>query len=69
MLLGKLGIVDDAITQRGNVLNHITLMVITTDAVDRRMDRIADSIEISRLRAEYLRNRLNQLQSKVRKLG
>jgi len=69
MLLGKLGIVDDAITQRGNVLNHITLMVITTDAVDRRMDRIADSIETSRLRAEYLRNRLNQLQSKVRKLG
>lgn len=69
MLLGKLGIVDDAITQRGNVLNHITLMVITTDAIDRRMDRIADSIETSRLRAEYLRNRLNQLQSKVRKLG
>lgn len=69
MLLGKLGIVDDSITQRGNVLNHITLMVITTDAIDRRMDRIADSIETSRLRAEYLRNRLNQLQSKVRKLG
>ena len=69
MLLGKLGIVDDAITQRGNVLNHITLMVITTDAIDRRMDRIADSIETSRLRAEYLRNRLNQLQSKVRDLG
>lgn len=69
MLLGKLGIVDDSITQRGNVLNHLTLMITNTDAVDRRMDRIADSIEISRQRAEYLRNRLNQLQSKVRNLG
>lgn len=69
MLLGKLGIVDDSITQRGNVLNHLTLMITNIDAVDRRMDRIADSIETSRLRAEYLRNRLNQLQSKVRKLG
>lgn len=68
MLLGKLGIVDDSITQRGNVLNHIAFMVTNTDAIDRRMDRLADSIETSRLRAEKLQDRLRQLQSRVRKL-